>query len=447
MCAIFSAGARAVREVCPDALVALHFANPETAGRYKEYAATLNEYAVDYDVFASSYYPVWHGTLENLGKVLTHVSETYGKKILVVETSYPYTLENTDFNGNTISESSQVDKPYPYTVQGQANLVRDVVQTVADIPGGIGVCYWEGTWITVGQNSWEENSEKWEKFGSGWASSYAAVYDPKDAGQYYGGCAVENQAMFGPDGRPLESLKIFNLVRYGNLVEPKVDEVMDVNLYAVAGGELALPDTVDAVMTDGTVEKVPVQWVTEDCRYTAEAGKYEIRGTADGMPVTAYLTVEEVNLLSNGGFESGDSTPWVVTELGSADQLNMEKKASDSLSGQWHYHFWSAKTNTVNFMLEQTMTDLEEGTYRFAISIMGGDSGETEVYAYAKINGETVGTAPMSITTYGSWDTGEIGSISLKNGDELTVGIHVRCAGSGNGAWGKIDDGILNKEN
>ena len=162
MCRIFSAGSKAVREVLPEALVALHFANPETAGRYKEYAYTLNEQGVDYDVFASSYYPFWHGTLENLQSVLTHVNQTYGKKVLVVETSYAYTPEDTDFNGNTISAESAVDKPYPYTVQGQANSVRDVIETVANTPGGMGVVYWEGTWITVGGNSWAENSALWE---------------------------------------------------------------------------------------------------------------------------------------------------------------------------------------------------------------------------------------------------------------------------------------------
>ena len=213
---LFTAGSKAVREVFPKALVAVHFANPENADSYASYASKLNYYNVDYDVFASSYYPYWHGSLENLTNVLTNINSTYGKKVMVMETSYAYTAEDTDFNGNTISDGSLVTKNYPYTVHGQATSVRDVIDTVAKIPGGIGVCYWEGTWITVGQNSWEENSAKWEKYGSGWASSFAAGYDPVDAGKYYGGCAVDNQAMFDAKGHPLPSLQIFNLARYGN---------------------------------------------------------------------------------------------------------------------------------------------------------------------------------------------------------------------------------------
>ena len=213
---LFSAGSKAVREIFPDALVALHFANPERAGSYDTYASKLDYYKVDYDVFASSYYPFWHGSLENLSQVLTRIHNTYGKKVMVMETSYAYTPSDTDFYGNTVSEGSAVTKDYPYTVQGQATAVQNVIQTVADIPGGIGVVYWEGTWITVGQKSWEENRGKWEKYGTGWAASYASGYDPEDAGKYYGGCAVDNQAMFGPDGKPLESLRVFHLVYYGS---------------------------------------------------------------------------------------------------------------------------------------------------------------------------------------------------------------------------------------
>ena len=69
--ALVSAGSAAVREVLPDALVAVHFTNPETAGRYATYAAGLAQFGVDYDVFASSYYPYWHGTTANLTAVLS----------------------------------------------------------------------------------------------------------------------------------------------------------------------------------------------------------------------------------------------------------------------------------------------------------------------------------------------------------------------------------------
>jgi len=214
---LMSAGSRAVREVCPNALVAIHFTNPERADSYESYGTNLDDYGVDYDVFASSYYPFWHGTLDNLAAVLNRVSDTYGKKVMVAETSYAFTTSDSDFYGNTVGASGSEAYGYPFTVQGQADLVRDVIDTVVNKMGnGIGVFYWEGTWISVGGGSYDVNRALWEMHGSGWASSYAGDYDPEDAGKWYGGCAVDNQAFFDRNGRVTEALKVFALVRQGN---------------------------------------------------------------------------------------------------------------------------------------------------------------------------------------------------------------------------------------
>ena len=102
---------------------------------------------------------------------------------------------------------------WPFTVQGQADAVRAVIDTVVQIENGIGVVYWEGAWISVGGRNRSENSALWERYGSGWASSFAAEYDPMDAGKYYGGCAVDNQALFAPDGTALDSLRVFRARR------------------------------------------------------------------------------------------------------------------------------------------------------------------------------------------------------------------------------------------
>ena len=109
---LMDAGAKAVREVYPEALIAVHFANPESPDNYRKYAEKLAYYEqygrIGYDVFATSYYPYWHGTLDNLASILTEISEKYGKKVMVMETSYAYTAEDTDFSGNTIGEGGEV---------------------------------------------------------------------------------------------------------------------------------------------------------------------------------------------------------------------------------------------------------------------------------------------------------------------------------------------------
>lgn len=441
---LMSAGSKAVREVCPNALVAVHFANPEKVSNYVSYGKNLEYYGVDYDVFASSYYPFWHGTLDNLASVLSDIANTYGKKVMVAETSYAFTAEDSDFYGNTIGEGGGIVKDYPFTSQGQANLVRNVVDTVVNkTTNGIGVFYWEGTWISAGGSSWEENSAKWEKHGSGWASSYAGGYDPEDAGQWYGGCAVDNQAFFDETGHPIESLKVFALMREGNSAPVIADAVEDVNLMIDLNGEIILPDTVNAIMSDNSKEAIPVEWHNVDYEAMKSGGvaKYDILGTAGGMTAHCYVSMVEYNYLRNWSFEEGESG-WTATPIGKFDELKIEDKVTDSLTGTFHYHFWGAAADCVEFTLEQDVQDLKTGKYNYSISIMGGDGGETDIYAYIKINGEIVYTDKTEITVYNEWHTATINGIEYSAGDTITVGIYVKC--SGPNAWGKIDDAMLN---
>jgi arabinogalactan endo-1,4-beta-galactosidase len=120
---------------------------------------------------------------------------------MVAETAWDHMTYETNATG-----------AYPYSVLGQAEAIRSVVQTVHDIDG-IGVFYWEPAWIELPNTSWEERAKVWEQYGTGWASSYAGEYDPNDAGKYYGGSACVNQALFDENGDPLESLMTFADIR------------------------------------------------------------------------------------------------------------------------------------------------------------------------------------------------------------------------------------------
>ncbi|MBQ1508044.1 MAG: glycosyl hydrolase 53 family protein, partial [Erysipelotrichaceae bacterium] len=447
---LMASGSKAVREVFPKALVAVHFANPENSDAYLNYASKLAYYDLDYDVFASSYYPYWHGTLENLSDTLSKIAETYDKKVMVMETSYAYTGKDSDFFANTIGEGGGFVKNYPFTVQGQANCVLDTIDTAVHMTGGIGLCYWEGTWISVGTTSFEENLAKWEEFGSGWASSYAFEYDPKDAGKWFGGTAVDNQAFFDETGHPLESLKLFALCREGNILDIRADAVKDSEIFIDLNGEIVLPDHVDAIMNDNSTKSIPVTWKNVDEVKMKSNGPvtYDILGEADGLEAHCYVSMIEYDFLQNGSFEDDKDkdapTGWTVTDHKKADQLYVEDKLTDSLSGSKHFHFWSSASDSVDFDLTQEVTDLPEGTYKFTISIMGGDAGDHEAYLYALLDGEEIGRAPLSITGYGSWDTGTVSGIHYREGMKLEVGIHVACSGAGNGAWGKIDGAMLN---
>lgn len=440
---LMKAGSRAVREVYPDALVAVHFTNPESADTMLNYASKLAYYDLDYDVFGTSYYPYWHGTLDNLRQVLGEIAETYGKKVMVMETSYAYTLEDGDFSGNTIGEGGGYEKYWPVTVQGQSNALQDVVRTVQEA-GGIGVCWWEGAWIPVGTESFEENSRLWETYGSGWASSYAGSYDPADAGKYYGGCACENQAMFDFEGRALPSLATFRLLRTGQEVEVRPDAIDDPVLTCDLAGEIVLPETVSAVMNDGSRIELPVTWEAVDTAAMKASGpaEYTVQGVAEGMPATLLIRMVNFNYLINGDFEGEDTGEWVTDNFGGTEQLYIEEKKSDSLDGTKHYHFYSAAKDQVGFRLEQTVDNLPAGTYRFDVSIMGGDAGDYESYAYIKKGDEVSAECGLQITAWNAWHEGAC-ETEVEEGGSLTVGVYVRCGGAG--AWGKIDGATLTR--
>ena len=440
---VMNAGSQAVRAVYPDAQIAVHFANPENAESYMTYASKLDYYHLDYDIFGTSYYPYWHGTLENLKNVLSAIRDTYGKKTMVLETSYVWTLEDGDFSGNSIGEGGGYEKPYPVSVQGQVNAVTDVVRAVREI-GGVGVCYWEVAWVPVGTTSFEENSVKWERFGSGWASSFAAEYDPDDAGVYYGGSACDNQAMFDFTGKALPSLQVFRLMRTGQDAPLKVDALDDTVLECDLAREVVLPETVNAVMNDNSRRAVPVAWEPVDTAALRAAGpaSYVIHGQADGREAVLYLNMVRFNYVRNGGFEDADVGMWRCEDRKGAGQLYAEEKKTDSLSGVRHWHFYSEKAGTVEFTLEQDIAGLPAGEYTSAVSVMGGDAGDQEIYSYVKVNGQLAYRQDTGITGWNKWDTARIGGIQVGAGDLVTVGIYVRCDGAG--AWGKIDDFRLN---
>ena len=436
MAKIFQAGSAAVRDVFPEALVAVHFTNPETTGRYAGYAANLKTYGVDYDVFASSYYPYWHGTLSNLTSVLEQVADTYGKKVMVAETSWAYTLDDGDGHGNVIDLASEATQ-YPVSVQGQATAVRDVVQAVADVgSAGIGVFYWEPAWLPVGApDELAANKLLWERDGSGWASSYAGEYDPEDAGLWYGGSAWDNQALFAHDGTPLESLNVFAYARTGAVAPREVTAVESPSLTFADGQPIALPATVTVSYNDGSTEKQAVAW-SEAATWIRGAGSYAIAGTtASGRPTTATVTVLAQNLLRNPGFEGSDVSMWSASGLG----LTVGK-AENPKTGTRTAHFYSG--SAYSFSLSQTVTGAAAGTYSASASLQGdgeGTTGDVRITLSTAPGGASA-SAPFAMNGWLAWSTPTAGPVTVAAGDTVKVQITATLPA---GAWGTIDDVAL----
>lgn len=465
MSKIFNAGSSAVRTVAEntkkDILVALHFTNPEN-GKYPSIASYLNSNNVDYDVFASSYYPYWHGTLENLTNVLKNVATTYNKKVMVAETSWAYTLDDGDGHDNTVRVGNNDDTSigYRFSVQGQADEISSVIQAVANVgEAGIGVMYWEPAWLPVqiydkdAENAAEvlaDNQAKWEEFGSGWASSFAAEYDPKDAGQWYGGSAVDNQALFDFTGKPLASLNVFKYVHTGAEAEKSLDSIENTSIDVDFGTSKAdiiakLPTTVKGTYNDGTSEDLTVSWNTDTITDTtgSTVGTSTIKGSVsfngDTKTVICAIKVARENLLTNGGFEEKSLNGWTPKD----GNIGLSGQYKDAKTGSAALHFDGSNGKVVNFEISQTVTVKATGIYKASMFIQGNKTINQKMQVtLTNQNTEASSTGKAAtLSGWAEWKEAATDEIAAAAGDELTVTVTVDAP---TGTWGSVDDINLN---
>lgn len=444
---LLSAGSRAVREIADsygkDIQIVLHYTNIEDNEEVDTMAANLKEYGVDYDIFGLSYYPFWDGTNENMQNVAKNIMDRYGKKVVIAETSYCYTEKDGDGFGNSFDGIEDAVDGYAPTVQSQATMIRDICAAANEV-GVLGVFYWEGTWIPVGSED-QDNSALWEKYGSGWASSYSAGYDPDDAGLYYGGCSWDNQAMFDFTGHPLPSLNVFRYLKDGHTVPLAVDFIPQTTVSRDVGEALTLPETVEVVYNDRSANtQVPVSWDASQAAAidTKKAGTYTVDGTlSDGTAVTADVDVEMVNYVKNPGFEEADRSMWEISYTGENDPTDYQEKADDAHDGDFSLHFWS--DSDMEFSICQTLTDLPAGTYQLFAFAQGGDMESTsDLELYAVVNGEEIGSDAFMLTTWTDWKQPKVDNIRIGDGDTLTIGVRMKCNAN---SWGTIDDFTLNR--
>jgi len=424
---LMNAGARAVRKYNKNIKIAVHFANPEQ-GRHVNFAQYLKNFNVDYDVFASSYYPYWHGTLENLTSQLVMIKERYGKETLIAETAYVYTEEDGDAFANTMSDPR--GQAYPFSVYGQARSLRNVIAAAANA-GAIGVFYWEPAWIPVGKD-YKENFEKWEKYGSGWAASYASSYDPKDAGVWHGGSAVDNQALFDFNGHPLPSLNVFKYAKNGaSMKENFIDAIPDIEFTQLLTEQRILPETVSVVYADSSKQAVPVTWNQKQLDAVKKIGDYVIDGVTGGKPIKCYLSIEVKNCLINGDFEDPNMKMWNVSGTVSPDG-HIERRTTDPRSGEASFHFWDSKP--LDFTVTQNVSGLEPGTYMLSAYLHGDKGGpDAECYIFVKA-GSVYKRADIKLEGYKNFQQAVI-NFKLGEPGSVNVGFTVKCAAAGWGGW------------
>jgi arabinogalactan endo-1,4-beta-galactosidase len=148
---VINSGIKAIRDVSADSQVKtkilLHVADPKNITWWFDNIIN-NAKVSDFDIIGFSYYPLWHTTIDfyELPLLVYQVAKKYNRKVMILETAYPWTKDGADNYNNSFGSQTPVTG-YDYSVEGQKKILQDFTQAM--ITNGLsGIIYWEPDWIT-----------------------------------------------------------------------------------------------------------------------------------------------------------------------------------------------------------------------------------------------------------------------------------------------------------
>lgn len=363
----------------------------------------------DFDIIGMSFYPFWHGTMDDLKNTMNDVSAKYNKDVIAVETAFGYTLEDADFEKNNFGTNEEKVSGYKATVQGQATGLRDVMATVASVNDnrGLGIFYWAPDWVINEKVGWKSNGG-----GNGW----------------------DNLTLFDTKGNALESMDTFNLVSDPNnqYIEPQVTtintvDVKDVSLYS----NVDLPQTVGVVYSNDAVKNMSVKWDVAKPIF-AKPGNYTISGTVEGLAQKAIANIEvknKMNLVLNGNFENETLNGWDI--VGDSSAINLAWNQGD-VRDKCAMHYWNNKP--FNVIIKQKLKGLSDGKYTLSCWTQGNGLA-SKYQLFVKQNGVEM-TTDIKDDGWNRWHQTSIKNIEVKNG-EVEIGFILNGRPD---TWGSIDD-------
>lgn len=363
----------------------------------------------DFDIIGMSFYPFWHGTMDDLKNTMNDVSAKYNKDVIAVETAFGYTLEDADFEKNNFGTNEEKVGGYKATVQGQATGLRDVMATVASVNDnrGLGIFYWAPDWVINEKVGWKSNGG-----GNGW----------------------DNLTLFDTKGNALESMDTFNLVSDPNnqYIEPQVTtintvDVKDVSLYS----NVDLPQTVGVVYSNDAVKNMSVKWDVAKPIF-AKPGNYMISGTVEGLAQKAIANIEvknKMNLVLNGNFENETLNGWDI--VGDSSAINLAWNQGD-VRDKCAMHYWNNKP--FNVIIKQKLKGLSDGKYTLSCWTQGNGLA-SKYQLFVKQNGVEM-TTDIKDDGWNRWHQTSIKNIEVKNG-EVEIGFILNGRPD---TWGSIDD-------
>lgn len=450
-----------------NAKVVVHYTDPQNG--FGTRISALDSNNVDYDVFGSSYYPRWHGTIPQLQAAIQGIRQAKpGKEVWVVEHGVSAFPSGT--NGNVTDARLAVGVQYPETIQGQANAIRDVIAATS-ASGGMGYFVYEAAWIDPGTLTQLTQAE-YEASGYGVATGYSSVFRPNGDARpspdafnalfatalvpekdnqvrgnfaesvttWYDGVSGDAiRKSYGTlvPGTMYPSLNVFNYVYTGAEDTVRQDYVMYVpsppqtNLSKTDIGTIAakLPAQVAAQWASGRTTSIPVRWNDTDIAAITDAASapYTVTGTAssDGStwPVVISVMVSPgVNLVQNPGFEDENMSAWIFT--------SGYRRNGDVHDGTYSFDHSSGAS------IYQTIVIPEAGTYNLSVYHEGAGS----IILFIRTSGSGSDLASGTFNNAG-WMAYASDTVSrtLNGGDTVEIGIEST-------SWGCVDDFYLWKD-
>lgn len=184
MTRLLSAGSKAVKDFKSDIKILIHLDQGGDNKLYRKWFDEISFAALDFDIIGLSYYPFWHGTLDQLIYNMNDISSRYNKDVMVVETAFPFTTEQIKSEAMIFTDGHASTVPYNADTRGQCRFMFDLMNAIKEVDNnkGIGFFYWEPTWINIRQARWATEAgrkylNKNSTLGNTWAN--LALFDFK----------------------------------------------------------------------------------------------------------------------------------------------------------------------------------------------------------------------------------------------------------------------------
>jgi len=160
---LINAAIKAVRDASVSSAIKpriiVHIAQPENVQSWFEGMSAAG--LTDYDIVGVSYYYMWSSvSIENVSDYIAGIKNLTGKDVMIVETAYPWTLNNADSYNNIIA-TDKLTVTYPANQTGQYNYLVKLTQEIID-GGGAGIHYWEPAWITSNMKDRWGTGSSWD---------------------------------------------------------------------------------------------------------------------------------------------------------------------------------------------------------------------------------------------------------------------------------------------